>query len=132
MTPSTPTVRLTRIDDELFIAKLGPRAPIPTELLAADANVVSITRTRSETSIVCPLALVPEGAEVDGPWSAWYVVGPIPFGLTGVVLSVVSPLSARSIPVFVVSTFDSDILMAPTERAADAAAALRDAGHELI
>lgn len=127
----SPTVRLSRIDEELFIAKLGAGATIPAELLASDATVVSITRTASEVSIVCPRALVPQGAELDGPWSAWYVVGPIPFGLTGVVQAVVSPLSERSIPVFVVSTFNSDILMAPASRTEDAAAALSDAGHEL-
>lgn len=93
--------------------------------------VVSVTRTSTELSIVCPAALAPAEAEVDGPWSAWYIRGPIPFGLTGVVQSVVSPLSTRGIPVFVVSTFDSDLIMAPADRATDAASALVDAGHEI-
>lgn len=81
---------------------------------------------------MCPRALAPSGAEVEGPWSAWYIQGPIPFGLTGVVQSVVSPLSVRAIPVFVVSTFDSDLVMAPAAHAEEAAAALREAGHELL
>lgn len=126
-----PTVHLSRIEGELVIAKLDPAEPVPTKLFAEDAPVLSITRTSTEVSIVCPRALAPNGAEVDGPWAAWYIQGPIPFSLTGVVHAVVSPLSARAIPVFVVSTFDSDLIMAPVARAEDAAAALREAGHVL-
>lgn len=128
----SPVVRLSRIDEELFIARLDPGNPVPFEMFAAGATILSVTRTSLELSIVCPRSHIPEGAEVDGPWCAWYVNGPIPFGLTGVIEAVVSPLSARSIPVFVVSTFDSDIIMAPAAHAAYAATALRDAGHELI
>lgn len=132
MGPSkVPTVRLSRVEGEFAVARLGPGAPTPSALLAAHASIVSVTRTASELSIVCRFSDAPEGAEVDGPWSAWYVLGPIPFGLTGVVRAIVSPLSERGIPVFVISTFDSDLIMAPTPREGDAEAALLDAGHEI-
>ena len=111
--------------------RLDPGAPLPSELLAADAPILSVTRTNSELSIVCPPTLAPTDAEVDGPWCAWYIEGPIPFGLAGVVLSVVSPISARAIPVFVISTFNSDLILVPSANAGDAVAALRASGHEL-
>jgi hypothetical protein len=126
-----PTVRLSRIDGEFVVARLDPAAPLPPELFTADAPILSVTRTTSELSIVCLPTLAPKGADTDGPWDAWYIEGPIPFGLTGVVQSVVSPLSARAIPVFVVSTFDSDLILVPSTHAAVAAAALREAGHEV-
>jgi hypothetical protein len=128
---SVPSVRLSLIAEDLVVARLAATAPVPSELFAASAPVVSVTRTGSELSIVCPAALAPAGAEIDGPWSAWYIQGPIPFGLTGVVQAVVSPLSTRGIPVFVVSTFDSDVIMAPADQAANAASALIEAGHEI-
>lgn len=127
-----PTLRLSRIDGEFVIARLDPAAPVPVGLFTADAPMLSVTRTKSEISIVCPPALAPQGAEVDGPWTAWYILGPIPFGLTGVVQAVVSPISARAIPVFVVSTFDSDVLLVPTAFTEAAVAALSEAGHELV
>lgn len=129
--PSFQTVRLSRLEGEFVIARLSPDQKVPSEILASPAAFISVTRTASELSIVCPQSIAPEEAQIDGPWSAWYVQGPIPFGMTGVVSSVVQPLSAQGIPVFVVSTFDSDLLMAPSERVMDAALALSDAGHEL-
>lgn len=128
---SAPSVRLSLIADDLVIARLAASTPVPPELFASSAPVISVTRTGSELSIVCPASLAPADAEIDGPWSAWYIQGPIPFGLTGVVQAVVSPLSTRGIPVFVVSTFDSDVIMAPADHAADAASALIEAGHEI-
>lgn len=124
-------MRLSLIADDLVIARLAASTPVPPELFASSAPVISVTRTGSELSIVCPASLAPADAEIDGPWSAWYIQGPIPFGLTGVVQAVVSPLSTRGIPVFVVSTFDSDVIMAPADHAADAASALIEAGHEI-
>lgn len=97
----------------------------------AEGSFASITRTPQEISIVCPADSVPPGAEVDGPWTALYVGGPIPFGMTGVVTSLVSPLSAIGCPVFVVSTFDGDVLMFPRPDADRAKAALAEAGHIL-
>jgi len=81
---------------------------------------------------VCPAGSAPPDAEIDGPWAALYVGGPIPFGLTGVVTSLVSPLSAISCPVFVVSTYDGDVLMVPRGDADRAEDALTNAGHLLI
>lgn len=80
---------------------------------------------------MCPAALAPADAEIDGTWAAPYASGPIPFGLTGVVTSLVAPLSAAGCPVFVVSTFDGDILMVPSTQFDQACGLLRGAGHTL-
>ena len=114
-----------RIDEEFVIVRLDPAAPLPPELFAADAQLLSVTRTSSELPIVCPPALDPTGADTVGPWCAWYIDGPIPFNVTGVVQSVVSPISARAIPMFVVSTFDSDLILVPSAHAAGGRAARR-------
>jgi hypothetical protein len=103
-------------------------APILTSLLPS-ATLLSVTRTDQELSIVCGAGAAPDGAELDGPWRALYAGGPISFGLTGVVASLVNPLAAIGCPVFVVSTFDGDVLMTPSDRQADAVTALRGAGH---
>jgi hypothetical protein len=100
------------------------------EVLATGA-FVSVTRTPQELSIVCPAGSSPEAAEIDGPWIALYAAGPIPFGMTGVVTSLVSPLSKAGCPVFVVSTYDGDVLMVPGDAADRARDALEDAGHIL-
>lgn len=130
--PPAPTLRLSRVTGEFVVARLDPSRPVPRDIFTVVAPVLSVTRTRSEVSIVCPPAVAPPGADVDGPWTAWYIEGPIPFGMTGVVQAVVSPLSARGIPVFVLSTFDSDVILVPAGNTEEAETALQDAGHELV
>jgi hypothetical protein len=129
-----PRVELQPLLGDYVIARLPPAASVPAHLLensAAD-GFVSITRTPQELSIVCRSEQAPEGAEIDGTWTALYASGPIPFGLTGVVTSLVAPLSAVGCPVFVVSTFDGDILMLPASRRDEARAELAAAGHTLL
>ena len=50
----------------------------------------------------------------------------------GVVTSLVAPLSAVGCPVFIVSTFDGDILMVPSPNAAHARELLAAAGHTVV
>ncbi|MCC3275957.1 MULTISPECIES: ACT domain-containing protein [unclassified Arthrobacter] len=128
-----PSVELHVLAGNYVIARLSPAAEAPAGLLAAAPpdGFVSITRTPQELSIVCPAALAPADAEIDGTWAALYASGPIPFGLTGVVASLVAPLSAAGCPVFVVSTFDGDILMVPSPQFDQARDLLRAAGHTL-
>ncbi|WP_374225776.1 MULTISPECIES: ACT domain-containing protein [unclassified Microbacterium] len=130
----TPTVELSSFPGAYVIARLPSGDPFPADLLTTQAieGFVSFTRTPQEVSVVCPAELAPAGAEIDGPWMALYASGPIPFGLTGVVASLVGPLSAAGSPVFVVSTFDGDVLMVPASHGDRAREILTSAGHTLI
>jgi len=130
----TPTVELRAFPDSYVIARFPADSPVPGELLAAHPGdaFVSFTRTPQEVSIVCPVQLAPAGAELDGPWVGLYAGGPIPFGLTGVVASLVAPLAAAACPVFVVSTFDGDILMVPASDSGRARSILAAAGHAVV
>ena len=131
---STPTVTLRSFPDDYVIARFAPDGAVPGALMAssrADA-FVSFTRTPQEVSIVCPGDLAPVGAELDGPWMALYASGPIPFGLTGVVASLVAPLAAAGCPVFVVSTFDGDVLLIPASDIDRARSILEAAGHTIV
>jgi hypothetical protein len=129
---TSPTVDLHELPGEYVIARF-PTTQDPSALngIFETGAFVSVTRTPQELSVVCPVGAAPAGAELDGPWVALYAAGPIPFGLTGVVTSLVSPLSAVGCPVFVVSTFDGDVLMVPSANADRARAALIGAGHVL-
>ncbi|MCC3293934.1 ACT domain-containing protein [Arthrobacter sp. zg-Y411] len=135
MTLSTPapTVELHALAGDYVIARLPVTAEVPAAFTApgTGAGFISVTRTPQELSLVCPAALAPANAETDGPWTALYAAGPMPFGLTGVVTSLVAPLSAAGCPVFVVSTFDGDILLVPSTDYARACDLLLAAGHTL-
>ena len=57
--------------------------------------------------------------------------GPFSFSQTGVLLSFVEPLSSQGIPIFAISTYDTDYVLIQEEWAGAAIQALEDAGHEL-
>jgi hypothetical protein len=130
----TPSVVLLPLPGDYVIARLPATADVPSTLLVAPPNggYVSITRTPQELSIVCLSDLAPANAEIDGMWRALYAGGPIPFGLTGVVTSLVAPLSAAGCAVFVVSTFDGDVLMVQSADHERARTLLEEAGHTLV
>lgn len=130
---SPPSVVLQQLPGDYVIARLPATSDPRSVLDALTAGAfASVSRTPQELSIVCPSGSAPTGAAIDGPWIALYVGGPIPFGLTGVVTSLVSPLSAIGCPVFVVSTFDGDVLMVPSAEALSAQRALVEAGHTVV
>lgn len=124
---------LQRLPGDYVVARFPASSDVRSLLVdvIGKGSFVSITRTPQEVSIVCPAGAIPPGAEIEGPWAALYAGGPIPFGLTGVVTSLVSPLSAIGCPVFVVSTYDGDVLMFPRPDADRAEIALTEAGHVL-
>ncbi len=92
---------------------------------------MSLTRTGEEVSLVCSWHSRPEGAEVEGPFRAFRVVGTLDFSLVGILRDLTTQLAAAKISVFVISTFDTDYVLVPLERARDAAVSLRLAGHHM-
>ncbi|MBY6348896.1 ACT domain-containing protein [Rhodococcus corynebacterioides] len=79
--------------------------------------------------MVCPRSRVPVGAATDGPWTAFYTDGTIAFDTTGIVAGLTLPLANIQCPVFVISTFDGDLILVPTSRRADAITAWTESGH---
>ena len=93
--------------------------------------MVSITRTTEELSIVCAADAVPIGVRVEGPFRALAVRGPLDVSLTGVLASLATTLADAHVPIFVVSTFDTDLVLVPADRVEAAEVALTDAGHRV-
>ena len=111
------------------IVRLASDAPVPE--WATRGEFTSITRTRDELSIVCPVENLP--AEVSSErWICLKLEGPFPLSLTGVLLSFIQPLSSEGIPIFAVATYDTDYVLIKEESATAALSALQNAGHERL
>lgn len=82
--------------------------------------------------MVCLQERVPAHVQAERDWKAFRFVGPFAFGATGIVLSVVQPLSEAGVGVFVVSTFDGDHLLLQERDAAAGQALLLAAGHTVL
>lgn len=122
------TLRLRVMPGTLTICRLGPDATIPPW---ATGSFLSATRTPDELSLVCDEAAVPDGVRAERGWRALQVEGPLDFGLTGVLAGLATPLAAAGIPIFAISTFDTDWLLVPGPRLDAALDALRRAGCEV-
>src|SRR5262245_19733983 len=115
------------------------RLPAGTQLPAGfteaaartDGQVVSVTWTAEEVSILCPAARAPAGAAVETPWRCFRVAGPVQLALTGILASIVSPLADARVNIFAFSTYETDYLLVPAVRLSEAIAALTGAGHRL-
>jgi hypothetical protein len=57
--------------------------------------------------------------------------GPFAFSQTGILLSFIEPLSANGVPIFAISTYDTDYVLIQEEYAGMGISALQQAGHEL-
>jgi uncharacterized protein len=113
------------------VCQLGPDEPLPGWIEAASPTFLSVTRTRHELSIVVSQDVVPRGVRAEAPWSALRVRGPLEFSLTGVLASLAAPLAEAGVPIFVISTFDTDWLLIGSGQLDDAVAALERAGHRV-
>jgi len=95
----------------LAICRLRGSDRIPSWALELHEGFVSITRTPDELSIVCPQDAVPPDTTVEEDWRALVIPGPIPFESTGVLSALAVPLAEAGIPIFAISTYDTDYVL---------------------
>lgn len=126
----TKSITLQPLPGRYAVARLPPDSPFPP--WADGPGFVTLSRSPQELSITCLDARVPEGVQADRGWTALRFVGPFAFGETGIVLSVIRPLSEHGVGIFVVSTFDGDHLLVQETDRVRAWALLTDAGHILL
>jgi len=112
------------------IVRLGPEVPVPN--WATKGEFSAITRTADELSIVCPVRDLPPAVRSQHRWFGLKLEGPFPFSQTGVLLSFIEPLSTNGIPIFAVSTHDTDYVFVRDDKSKDALDLLREAGHTLL
>ena len=114
----------------LAVCRLAPDAPLAPWM--DEVAVSSISRTTAELSVVCAEASVPEGVRVEAGWRALALRGPIDFALTGVLVRILQPLAEADVGIFALSTYDTDLVLVKEVQLADAVAALRDAGLDVV
>lgn len=107
---------LTLMPERLAVCRFDPDTAMPAWVFHRAAHFFCVMRTHAELSVVCPEEDLPPSVEqVEKPWRAFELLGPIPFSTTGVIASLVEPLAEASIPVFVLSTFDTDYILVKAE-----------------
>ncbi len=97
----------------------------------AAGPLVAVVRTPDELTILCNEAAVPAGVRKAGGWRALEVAGPLDFSEVGILARLTGDLAAAGIPLFALSTFDTDWLLVRESAASEALRALRSAGHRV-
>lgn len=119
-------MRLVVLLGEFSVWRLAADAPLPS---LQPGNFLSITRTDDELSIVSASANVPVEADAETGWSCLLVEGPLAFEMTGVLAGLSAPLARAGVPIFVVSTYDTDYLLVKAVDLEKACLALQGEGH---
>lgn len=90
-----------------------------------------MSKTDEELSLVCPPDTVPEEAiaREDG-WRAFRLESPLDFSLTAVLAPIASILGDARVPIFAVSTFNTDYILVKSEDLGRSLALLSAAGYE--
>lgn len=123
-------VRLKRLPGSYAVCRLDAPSPLPT--WADGDGFVSISRSDDELSIVCRAERAPDGVKQDAGWICYKFIGPFAFDETGIVSSVIGPLSDAGIGIFIVSTFDGDHMLIKEADVGRAEPVLTGAGHTLL
>jgi hypothetical protein len=123
-------LKFRQLPGQYAIVRLSPDALVPEWAGKGDFN--SITRTADELSIVCPVGHLPAEMHAQPRWICLKLEGRFPFSQTGVLLSFIDPLSNNSIPIFAISTYDTDYVLVQEQFASATQQALAQAGHQLV
>jgi hypothetical protein len=119
---------LTVLPGTYAMCRLSPDDAVPAWALAP-ADFVSVTRSRSELSIICPAGIIPVDMPSQGGWHCLRIDGQSGLDEPGVLVSAAAPLSETGLSVFAVASYDTDhLLVRDLDRAI---AALRAAGHHV-
>jgi uncharacterized protein len=121
---------LHQYPEKMVVASLAAGSDVPA--WAESASLLSISATATETTIVCAGRSMPKKVPHQGPFTAFAVEGPLDFGLTGVLAGLLAPLAEAEISVFAISTYPTDWILVPTERAEAAAEEWRRRGHTVV
>ncbi len=125
-TSTTATFVLDILPDKFAICRLAADASTPDW---ARGSFVSVSRTTEELSIVCPQSAVPANTRSDMDWRCLRVAGPLELSQVGVLAELSQTLTSASVPLFVISTFDTDYLLVKEDDLEAAIASLSTAGH---
>lgn len=127
---SKHSITLRTIPGRYGIAKLAQDAPVPG--WSNGSGLSAVIRADDELTIVCLQERIPDGVTVEPNWRCLRSIGPFAFDASGIVLSIISPLSSQGVGVFVICTFDGEHILVAEQHWEQSLLLLKEAGHLLI
>ncbi|MDE6475028.1 MAG: ACT domain-containing protein [Clostridia bacterium] len=91
-----------------------------------------LAKTHNETSLVCLEHDAPKDCvAIDRYWRGLCIVGILDFSLVGILADISAVLAKAGVPIFAVSTYDTDYILVKEENFDRALAALKESGYDI-
>jgi hypothetical protein len=123
-------LKLQLLDDKFAISKMPQFAELPS--VYAKGEMCFVMRTDEELTVISPEFMAPDNGQQEIGYRCIRIAGQIPSNTTGILISLVKPLTEAGISIFAVSTFNSDYIFLLEEQLVKATQALQHAGHEFV
>ena len=103
-------MNLILLKDTYSIYKFRDEHNLPYWIYSSE--FYSITRTSEEFSVVAPqVDLISSGIISNRDWRILKIAGTLDFCLTGIIARITAILAKEAIPVFIVSSYDTDYIL---------------------
>ncbi|HET6556764.1 MAG TPA: ACT domain-containing protein [Prolixibacteraceae bacterium] len=102
------TIELNPLDDTFSIYTMEEGQEIPPQMLSS--GFFSVTSTPDEISVVTNCEIDFPRIRSDKGWKGFKVDGILEFTMVGILCTIIEPLKAFGISVFVLSTFNTDYI----------------------
>lgn len=90
-------------------------------------------KTDEEYSLVCATGDVPANViRRDDGWKAFRIQGVLDFSLVGILSRIAALLAENGIPIFAISTYNTDYVLTKAEHCEKALDALKQAGYTIV
>ncbi len=127
----TAALTLKVIKGRYSILKFPITSGIPQWM--QESPFFSFTRTPDEISVVtAEQGSIPEEVPVSSGWNMLKITGPLDFSMTGIIAGISRILSERNIPIFVISTFETDYILVQSQQLEPAIRALSENGYKFL
>lgn len=123
-----PALTLSLLQAPYAVCRFPSGAPVAPP---SPGSFSLLVQADEETTLVCPLAQAPAGAEIDAGWRCFRILQTFDFSIPGILASVLTPLAQAGIGIFATSTFSTDYVLVKAGDAEKAVAALQAAGHSV-
>lgn len=110
------------------IYSFNHRSEVPNWIYSSD--FYSITKSHDELSVVADQNLsIPPDIKSDHNWKILKIAGPLDLSLIGIIAEISAIFKEKNIPIFVVSTFETDLILVKNDFLKPAVEALEEKGH---
>jgi hypothetical protein len=122
----SPRQRLRVLSVDLTVELLPVGHPVPEGAWSA------LVRAPEGLTVIREAPVAPGAEDGAERWAGLYGENAHELDVPGMLAGLLVPLAGAGVPVFVASTFHSDLVLVPVSRLGEAREALHAAGHEVV